>query len=147
MFVMRDSDVGKVGVDGFHDLIVVVGKFLKLEIKVVQPGDELRLRGVAADDFELLAEDTFDDKTAAVMFQSGLCEQFVETDVLLFIELERVFITRCSGLLSGLIHQFSIGIIYSLKRVATRERPRPCRASTFVCRKVFRHTKVQLATI
>lgn len=62
------------------------------------------------EDDELLAEEAFDDKTAAVMFQSGLCEQFVETDILLFIELERVFITRCSGLLSGLIHQFSIGI-------------------------------------
>ena len=69
---MRDSDVGKVGVDGFHDLIVVVGKFLKLEIKFVQPGDELRLRGVAFNDDELLPEDAFDDKTAAVMLRSGL---------------------------------------------------------------------------
>ena len=41
------------------------------------------------------------------MLRSGLCEQFVETEMLLFIEPERVFITRRSGLLVGL---FSVGI-------------------------------------
>ena len=88
----------------------VVGEFLKLEIKVIQPGNKLHLRGVASDDDELLAEDSFDDKTTAVMLRSGLTEQFVEADVLLFIKPERVFITRSWGLLVGLVYLFSVGI-------------------------------------
>ena len=69
---MRDHDVGKVRVDGFYNLIVIVSEFLKLEVKVVEPGDELRLRRVTSDDDELLGEDSFDNKTAAVMLQSAL---------------------------------------------------------------------------
>mgnify|MGYP003232606150 CR=1 FL=1 len=111
----------------------VVGEFLKLEIKVIQPGNKLHLRGVASDDDELLGEEpfdnktaasskdrgwgceflaeaSFDDKTAAVMLRSGLTEQFVEADVLLFIKPERVFITRSWGLLVGLVYLFSVGI-------------------------------------
>ena len=91
---MRDCDVGKVGVDSFHDLIIILRHTLELEIKVVQPCDELHRRGVASDDNEHLAEDSFDDKTTAVMLRSGLTEQFVEADMLLFIEPGRVFITR-----------------------------------------------------
>ena len=64
---MRNRNVGKVRIDDLYNLIVVVGEFLKLKVKVVQPGDELRLRRVASDDYELLAEDSFDDKTTAVM--------------------------------------------------------------------------------
>ena len=88
----------------------VVGEFLKLEIKIVQPGDELHLRRVSFDDYELLAEDSFDDKTAAVMLRSGFAEQLVEADVLLLVKSERVLITRCSGLLSSLVSLFSVGI-------------------------------------
>ena len=40
----------------------------------------------------------------------AFAEQFVEADVLLFIEAERVFIAQRSGLLSGLVCQFSVGI-------------------------------------
>ena len=89
---------------------IVVPELLKLEIKVVQPSDELHFGRVASDDNELLGEDSFDDKTAAVMFQSCLTKQLVETDILLFIEPGRVFITRCSGLLVGYVCQFSVGI-------------------------------------
>ena len=72
-------------------------------------------------------------KPVSVMLQSGLAKQLVEADILLFIEPERVFITRCSGLPVGYVCQFSVGIhIWLKKRVATRERPRPRRASTFV---------------
>ena len=88
----------------------VVGKFLKLEVKVVQPRDELRLRRVTSDDDELLAEDTFDDKTAPVMLQSDLTKQLVEADILLFIEPERVFITRCSGLPVGYVCQLCLSV-------------------------------------
>ena len=70
--LMRDSNVGKVRIDDLYDLIVVVGEFLKLEIKVVQPGDELRLRRIAFDDDKLLGKEPFDDKTAVVMLQSYL---------------------------------------------------------------------------
>ena len=91
---MRDRDAGKVRIDGFHNLIIVVGEFLKLEIKIVQPGDELRLRRIASDDNELLPEDSFDDKPAAVLLRSGFAEQPVEAAVQLFIEPERVFVTR-----------------------------------------------------
>ena len=103
---MRDSNVGKVRIDSLYNLIIVVRKFLKLEIKIVQSGDELRLRGVAFDDYELLAEDFFDDKTAAVMLKSGFAEQLVEADVLLLVKPEGVFITRSSELLCV----FSVGI-------------------------------------
>ena len=103
---MRDRNVGKVRIDDLYNLVIVIGQFLKLEIKVVEPCDELHLRRVASDDDELLAEDSFDDKTAAVMLQSGFAEQFVEADILLFIEPEGVFITRSSKLLCV----FSVGI-------------------------------------
>ena len=88
----------------------VIPQLLKLEIKVIQPGNKLRLRRVAFDDDKLLGEDSFDDKTAPVMLRSGFAEQFVEADVLLFIEAERVFITRRSELLAGHVCQFSVGI-------------------------------------
>ena len=64
---MRDRDVGKVGVDSLYNLIIVVPELLKLEIKVVEPCDELHLRWVTFDDNELLVEDAFYDKPAAVM--------------------------------------------------------------------------------
>ena len=41
--LMRDSDVGKVRIDSLYNLIIVIAEFLKLKIKVVQPGDKLRL--------------------------------------------------------------------------------------------------------
>ena len=108
--LMRDCNVGEVRIDSLYDLIIVVGEFLKLEIKIVQPGDELRLRRIAFDDYEFLAEESFDDKTAPVMLRSGFAEQLVEADVLFFIKPKRVFITRRSGLLVGLVGLFSIGI-------------------------------------
>ena len=103
---MRDRNVGKVRVDGFYNLVIVVPELLKLEIKVVKPCDELHLRRVASDDDELFGEDAFDDKPTAVMLKSGFAEQLVEADVLLFIEPEGVFITRSSKLLCV----FSVGI-------------------------------------
>jgi len=60
-----------------------------LVIKVVQPCDELHFGRVASDDNELLGEDSFDDKTAAVMFQTSFAEQIVEADILLFIEAKK----------------------------------------------------------
>ena len=107
---MRDRDAGKVRIDGFHNLIIVVGEFLKLEIKLVQPGDELRLRRIAFDDYEFLTEESFDDKTAPVMLRSGFAEQLVEADVLLLVKSKRVFITQRSGLPVGLVSQFSVSI-------------------------------------
>ena len=95
---MRDCDVGKVRIDDLHDLTVVVGELLKLEIKVVSSPDELRLRRIAFGGCEFLAEASFEDKTAAVMFQTSFAEQLVEADVLLFIEPKGVFITRRWGM-------------------------------------------------
>ena len=116
----------------------VVSQLLKLEIKVVQPRNELYFRRVAVNDNELLGEDSFDDKTAAVMFQSSFAKQFVEANVLLFIKSKRVLMTRRWGLLSGLVGQFSV-CIHNIgkKRVATWERPRPRRAGTFRMPKKF----------
>ena len=88
----------------------VVPELLKLEIKVVEPCNELHLRWVTFDDNELLVEDAFYDKPAAVMLRSGFAEQLVEADVLLLVKPKRVFITRRSGLLVGLVSQFSVGI-------------------------------------
>ena len=89
---------------------IVVPELLKLEIKVVQPCDELHFGRVASDDNELLFEDAFDDKTAAVMLRSGFAEQLIEADVLLLVKPKRVFITRRSGLLVSLVCLFSVGI-------------------------------------
>ena len=107
---MRDCNVGEVRIDDLYNLIIIVGEFLKLEIKIVQPGDELRLRRVAFDDYKFLTEESFDDKTAAVMLRSGFAEQLVEADVLLLVKPKRVFITRRSGLLVGHVCQFLVGI-------------------------------------
>ena len=103
---MRDSDVGEVRIDDLYNLIIVISQLLELEVKVVQPCNELHFRRVASDDNELLGEDSFDDKTAAVMFQSCLTKQLVETDILLFIEPERVLVARRSGY----VCQFSVSI-------------------------------------
>ena len=108
--LMRDCNVGEVRIDSLYNLIIVVGEFLKLEIKIVQPVDELRLRRIAFDDYKFLAEESFDDKTAPVMLRSGFAEQLVEADVLLLVKPKRVFITRRSGLLVGLVCQFLVGI-------------------------------------
>lgn len=108
--LMRDCNVGEVRIDSLYNLIIVVGEFLKLEIKIVQPGDELRLRRIAFDDYKFLAEESFDDKTAPVMLRSGFAEQLVEADVLLLVKSKRVFITQRSGLLVGLVSQFSVSI-------------------------------------
>ena len=68
--------------------------------------------------------------------------------MLLFIEPERVFITRCSGLLVGYVCQFSVGIHIWLKKGSRLgSGPGLAERAPFVCRKVFRHTKVQLAPI
>ncbi len=107
---MRDRDVGEVRIDDLYNLIIVISQLLELEVKVVQPCNELHFRRVASDDYELLGEDAFDDKTAAIMFQSCLTKQLIETDILLFIEPERILVTRCSGLLSSLVSQFSVVI-------------------------------------
>ena len=99
-----------------YNLVIVIGEFLELKVKVIQTGDELCLRRVASDDDKLLAEDAFDDKTAAVMLQSCLAKQFVETDILLFIKPERVFITRCLRFLSDFVCLFLVGIHIWLKK-------------------------------
>ena len=44
------------------------------------------------------------------MLRSGFAKQLVKADVLLFIEPERVLITRSSRLLSGHVCQFWVGI-------------------------------------
>ena len=85
---MRNRDVGKVGVDSFHDLIIIRSYTLKLEIKVVKPCDELHLRRVAFDDDELFGEDAFDDKPAAVMLQSRLTKHLLKADILFRGEFE-----------------------------------------------------------
>lgn len=69
---MRDSDVGKVRVDDLYNLIIIRSYTLKLEIKVVQTGDDPCLREGAFNDDKLLAEDAFDDKAAAVLLRSDL---------------------------------------------------------------------------
>ena len=83
---------------------------MKLEIKVVQPGDELHFRRVASDNYELFGEEPFDDKPAAVVFHSGLTKHLLKADVLLFIKPERVFITRRLRFLFGFVGLFSVGI-------------------------------------
>ena len=75
--LMRNRNVGKVRIDDLYNLIVVVGEFLKLEVKIVQLGDELHFRRVASDDYELFGDNAFDYKMAAVILRSGLAERAV----------------------------------------------------------------------
>ena len=66
----------------------VIGQFLKLKIKLVQPGNKLRLRRVAFDDDKLLVEDSFDDKLAPIMLQSSLTKHLLKADILFRGEFE-----------------------------------------------------------
>ena len=91
---MRDRDVGEVRIDDLYNLVVVISQLLKLEIKVIQTGNKLHFRRVTFNDNELLGEDAFYDKPAAIMLQSCLTKQLIETDIFLFIEPERVLVTR-----------------------------------------------------
>ena len=101
-------------IDSLYNL--VVSPFLNLEIKVVQPGDELHFRRVAFDDYELLGEDAFYDKPAAIMLQSCLTKQLIETDIFLFIEPERVLVTRSFRFRSISKGAFRMVSIYGLKK-------------------------------
>lgn len=56
--LMWYCNVGEVRIDDLYNLVIVVADALKLEIKVVKSGDELRLRRVASDNDGLLAEDS-----------------------------------------------------------------------------------------
>ncbi len=86
--LMRDRDVGEVRIDDLYNLVVVISQLLKLEIKVIQTGNKLHFRRVAFDDNELLGEDAFDDKPAAVMLQSGLTKHLLKADILFRGEFE-----------------------------------------------------------
>ena len=66
----------------------VIGQFLKLKIKLVQPGNKIRLRRVAVDDDKLLGEDSFDDKLAPIMLQSSLTKHLLKADILFRGEFE-----------------------------------------------------------
>lgn len=80
------------------------------------------------------------------MLQSGFAEQLAKADVLLFIKPERVFITRRSGLLIGLVCRFSVHIHIWLKKGSRLgSDPGPRRARTFVGQTQICRTKVQLA--
>ncbi len=87
-------------VDGLDYLVIVVADALELVVKVVQPGHELRLRGVAPHDNELLAEDAADDKAAAVLLRSGLGKHPPETEVLFFVQAEGVLVAPRRGFIS-----------------------------------------------
>ena len=63
---MRDRNVGKVRIDDLYNLVIVIGQFLKLKIKLVVSSNELHFRRGASDDDELLGEDTFYDKSASI---------------------------------------------------------------------------------
>ena len=85
---MRDRDVGKMCIDDLYNLVIVISQLLKLEVKVVQPRDELYFRRVVFDDFEAFGKDSFDDKTAAVVLHSGLTKHLLKADVLFRREFE-----------------------------------------------------------
>lgn len=74
---MRDRDVGEMCIDDLYNLVVVIPQLLKLEVKVVQPGNKLTFGRVASDDYELFGDNAFDYKMAAVILRSGLAERAV----------------------------------------------------------------------
>ena len=64
--LMWYCNVGEVHIDDLYNLVIVIGQFLKLKIKLVVSSDELHFRRGASDDDELLGEDTFYDKSASI---------------------------------------------------------------------------------
>ena len=64
--LMWYCNVGKVHIDDLYNLVIVIGQFLKLKIKLVVSSDELHFRRGASDDDELLGEDTFYNKSASI---------------------------------------------------------------------------------
>ena len=113
---MRYCNVGEVCIDDLYNLIIVIFQPLKLEVKVVQPSNKLHFGRIASDDNEFFAKESFDDKPAAVMLQSGFAEQLVEADVLHLVKPERVLITRSFRLPDISVCQFSVGIHIWLKK-------------------------------
>ena len=83
-------------VDGLHDLVIVVTYALYLLVKLAQTGHISAQGRVDTHHAKLFGEDSFDDKPAAVVFQSGLCKHPTEADILLLIEPERVLVTDFS---------------------------------------------------
>ena len=102
-------------VDGPHDLVVVVAYALYLLVKLIQTGHISAQSRVDTHYAKLFGEDSFDDKPAAVVFQSGLRKHPAEADILLLIEPERVLVT-----------DFSLFVLFfhllRFKGGATRER-------------------------
>ena len=84
----------KMRVDGPYDLVIVVAHALYLLVKLIQTGHISAQGRVDTHHAKLFGEDSFDDKPAAVLLRSGFAEQPVEAAVQLFIEPERVFVTR-----------------------------------------------------
>ena len=64
--LMWYCNVGEVRIDDLYNLVIVIGQFLKLKIKLVVSSDELHFRRGASDDDELLGEDTFYNKSASI---------------------------------------------------------------------------------
>ena len=67
------------------------------------------------------------------MFQSSFAKQFVEADILLFIEPERILVTRCSGLPVGYVCQFSVGV-HNIVKKAFDSGECPASQSEHLCR-------------
>ena len=83
-------------VDGPYDLVIVVAHALYLLVKLIQTGHISAQGRVDTHHAKLFGEDSFDDKPAAVVFQSGLRKHPAEADILLLIEPERVLVTDFS---------------------------------------------------
>ena len=130
----------KMRVDGPYDLVIVVAHALYLLVKLIQTGHISAQGRVDTHHAKLFGEDSFDDKPAAVVFQSSLRKHPAETDILLLIEPERVLVTG-----------FSLFVLFfhmsRFKGVATRERHPASQRRTFVGQTPVCRTKVHLATV
>ena len=124
-----NCNVGEMTTGGPSLLIVVVSDALELGVKIVEPRQKLHLRGVAADNFEALGKESFDDEPAAVVLQSGGCKHLPEADLLLPVEPEQVFLTWSWGL--GVTVSLTGHSMDDLGFDLGEHRP-PCRASVFV---------------
>ena len=78
----------KMRVDGPYDLVIVVAHALYLLVKLIQTGHISAQGRVDTHHAKLFGEDSFDDKPAAVMFQSCLTKHLLKADILLRGEFE-----------------------------------------------------------
>ena len=131
--------------NGMHDLIIIVGEGSKLVKEIVQPAVKLDGGTVDANHFQLVSEQSGDDEPGFRTLSSGLGHHLQQPVLLFGIELEIVAINLPGGYFRPSRFLLCAHKKDFIQGETTSEFHTRGTAGIFVCRKYFRHTKVQLA--